>query len=90
MFLRKGCGSCEWCLKKRARRWLKRIARTAEAHDLTRLLTLTLDPARVVDLEVKAIARHLRKTWAKFRVYLGRRYGGTVRFIAVVEAGGAE
>jgi len=87
-FIRTGCGYCDWCMRRRARKWLKRIARTAETHDLTRLLTLTIDPGRVADQEVRVIAQHLRRTWAKFRVYLGRRYGGTVRFIAVVEAGG--
>ncbi len=86
-YIRQGCGSCDWCLKRRCRRWLKRIARTAETHRLTRLLTLTLDPAKLSDTGVVIVARHLRRTWAKFRTYLSRRYGTSLRYIAVTETG---
>lgn len=87
IFIRQGCGYCDWCLTRRCRRWLKRISRTAQAHGLTRMLTLTLDPAKLADNEILTAAQHLRDTWAKFRTYLARRHGESLRFIAVVEMG---
>ena len=88
IFIRQSCRRCDWCSERRRKKWLKRIARTAEVHQLTRLLTLTLDPAKLPDpTDIVAISRHLRRTWANFRTYLSREYGASLRFITVAEAG---
>lgn len=57
------------------------IVQQAEARKLTRFLTLTLDPSKVVGDDFK----YLRASWRKMRVYLSRRFGESVEFIAVVE-----
>ncbi len=88
IFVRMGCGHCDYCSERRRRKWLKRIARTAEAHRLTRLLTLTLDPAKLRDpSDIVAISRHLRRSWAKFRTYFAREYGVSPLFVTVMETG---
>lgn len=75
---------CEECGPKKAARIRRFIAAAAREHGLNRFLTLTLDPKRV-EPGVDHVA-YLRDTWRKFRVYLKRRHGQTVTFIAVMEA----
>src|SRR5262252_1030801 len=74
--------SCARCGPKRARRYQRAIAREAEARDLKRFVTLTLDPAR---LPREDSSDYIRGCWNKFRTYLWRRFGQRVEYIAVLE-----
>lgn len=60
------------------------IAAAAKGHELNRFLTLTVDPRKCADVEDRVA--YIRGVWRKFRVYLARKYGKSVEFIAVVEA----
>jgi len=53
----------------------------AEREQLTRFLTLTLDPSLI---EGESVA-YLRGVFNKFRLYLRRKYGTPVKYIAVLE-----
>lgn len=71
---------CLACGPRKARRLRHQIGVWAEEKQLTRLMTLTLDPQQV---QGDAYA-HLSDVWRKFRVYLQRQYG-RVSFIWVME-----
>jgi hypothetical protein len=73
---------CPECGPKKTRRVQKAIAQWAAELGLTRFLTLTLNPSACTREES---VKYIRKVWSKFRVYLGRRYGNSITFIAVVE-----
>jgi hypothetical protein len=73
-----GCG---YCGPKKARRARAAIRDAALRHRLHRLLTLTLDPARIQGEPVP----YLRQTFAKLRIYLGNRYGRAISYIAILE-----
>jgi hypothetical protein len=75
------CWSCKHCGPKKAKRYRYLIAELAEKEQLTRFVTLTLDPKKITGNSV----RHLRCVFNKFRLYLGRRYGGPIKYIAVLE-----
>lgn len=86
VYLRKDCGklSCKHCGPKKAARYRWAIAKQAEKHKLQRFMTLTLDPIKID--EDKDSVSYLRECFAKFRVYLGRRYGKErVHYISIVE-----
>jgi hypothetical protein len=85
VYLRSDCKklTCERCGPFRAKKYRKAIGRIAEERNLTRFLTLTLDPKKLEPGE-ESIA-YIRKCFAKFRVYLGRRFKGSITFISVVE-----
>ena len=57
------------------------IGQLAEREQLTRFLTLTLDPAAIRGDSV----RYLRKVFNKFRLYLRRKYSSSIKYIAVLE-----
>jgi hypothetical protein len=62
----------------------QRIAKLATQEGLTRLMTLTLDPAKIGD--PRASLPYLRDCWRKMRVSLSRHNGGeSIKFLAVVE-----
>lgn len=73
---------CAECGPRKARRLKRQIIDCATRHNLTRLMTLTLDPAKV---QAKDSVPYIRKTWAKFQTYLRRRYKVSVAFISVLE-----
>ena len=59
-----------------------RIAKTAERLKLNKLLTLTLDPAK---LHGKESTKYINETFAEFRVYLRRKLGYAPAYIRVLE-----
>lgn len=75
------CWTCKHCGPKKAKRYRYLIAQLAEQEHLTRFLTLTLDPKKIEGNSVS----YLRRVFNKFRLYLGRRYGGPIKYIAVLE-----
>lgn len=77
------CYRCRICLPRLLRRARARIAQLAEEHQLKRLATLTLDPSKI-PAGVRS-DRYIRDCWRKMRVGLARRFGGSVKFIAVLE-----
>ena len=72
---------CKYCGPKKAKRYKYLIGQLAEREQLTRFLTLTLDP----DLIKGDSVRYLREVFNKFRLYLGRAYKSPVKYIAVLE-----
>jgi hypothetical protein len=78
-----GCGLCG---PRKIRQVRKGIVRRAEEHRLKRFLTLTLDPKKLPpDLEVAGKIQYLYGVWRKMRVYLRRKLGKSLVFIAVME-----
>jgi len=78
-----GCWTCSYCGPRLAKLAKWAIRRWAEELQLSRFLTLTLDPSKLS--EVQYDIRYLRWVFNKFRVYLSRRYGEAPKYIAVVE-----
>ena len=75
------CWSCKHCGPKKAKRYRYLIAQLAEQEHLTRFLTLTLDPKKIQGSSVS----YLRGVFNKFRLYLRRRFGSPIKYIAVLE-----
>lgn len=76
--------SCSDCGPRKAAQLRKAIAAKAQELDLTRFLTLTLDPSKIpADADLVQYVRG--EVWAKFRVYLKRKYGKVIVYIAVLE-----
>ena len=73
--------SCGYCGPRKAWRYKQAISGVAERNGLNRFLTLTLDPAKI---EGNAV-RYLRAVFNKFRVYLLRKYGCSIKYIAILE-----
>jgi hypothetical protein len=78
------CWHCAHCAPKRAGAYRRGITAAAEAHGLTKFLTLTLDPKKLGG-NAEHSCKHLRESFNKFRTYLRRKYGETVKYIAVLE-----
>ncbi len=77
---------CPQCGPRRYRRARKAIAAAAEQWRLTKFWTLTLDPKKIPpEAGLRARIKYLRECWRKLRVYLQRKHGRTIAFIAVVE-----
>ena len=72
---------CCYCGPRKANLYKRLIGQLAEREQLTRFLTLTLDPSKIEGDSV----RYLRGVFNKFRLYLRRRYGTPVKYIAVLE-----
>jgi hypothetical protein len=72
---------CPYCGPRKAKRYKYLIAQLAEREQLTRFLTLTLDPSKIAGNSVP----YLRGVFNKFRLYLRRKYGAPVKYIAVLE-----
>jgi hypothetical protein len=72
---------CCYCGPRKAKRYKYLIGQLAEREQLTRFLTLTLDPSKIEGESV----RYLRSVFNKFRLYLRRKYGTPVKYIAVLE-----
>jgi hypothetical protein len=82
-FHRVNCKSwnCSFCGPRRAKRYKHAIRATAEALQLRRFVTLTLDPKKIKGDPV----RYLNAVFAKMRVYLQRHHGGSPQYIRVLE-----
>jgi hypothetical protein len=82
-FHRVNCKSwnCSYCGPRRAKRYKHAIRATAEALQLRRFITLTLDPSRIEGDPV----RYLNTVFAKLRVYLQRHHRGSPQYIRVLE-----
>jgi len=72
---------CAYCGPRKAKRYKGAIRAIAERDGLNRFLTLTLDPRKIEGDPV----RYLRQVFNKFRVYLLRRYGHSIKYITVLE-----
>jgi hypothetical protein len=83
-YVRLRCKSwtCPRCGPKKAKRLRRAIMQSAQEKDLSRFLTLTLDPA---SCQSEDSTPYIRRCWNKFRTYLKRRYGTAVSFITVLE-----
>ena len=77
------CWKCPRCGPKKAKQLRYTTIQAAQKLNLKRLLTLTLDPAKLPN-DADSI-RYLKECWSKFRVYLGRKYQTKVSFIAFME-----
>jgi len=76
------CHCCSWRMRNNLVREVKRLG---EERDMTRLMTLTLNPAHFPDyFSDKDLFEHLMKKWNKFRIYLQRKFG-KVDFLWIVE-----
>jgi hypothetical protein len=75
------CWNCRYCAPRKAKRIKHAIRATAEAMQLRRFLTLTLDPAKIQGDPV----RYLNTVFAKLRVYLQREYGASPQYIRILE-----
>lgn len=74
---------CPRCGPRKAAQLRRAVIVWAIQNKLTKLMSLTLDRSKIPpgtnDIE------YLRATWAKFRVYLKRKLGKNVSFIAVLD-----
>jgi hypothetical protein len=78
--------ACGLCGPRKIRQVRKGIVQRALEHRLQRFLTLTLDPKKLPPgLEVLGKIQYLYGVWRKMRVYLRRKLGKSLVFIAVVE-----
>lgn len=93
-YLRVDCHrwKCPRCGPQNAKRYKKAIIRAAsgeayksgqQGRKLQRFITLTLDPKKMP--EGYDSLKYLRECFNKFRVYLGRKFGHSITFIAVIE-----
>jgi len=82
-FFRVNCKSwnCSYCGPRRAKRYKHAIRVTAEAYQLRRFLTLTLDPSKIEGDPVQ----YLNRIFAMLRVYLARKYKTPIQYIRVLE-----
>ncbi len=84
-FIRHRCKSyrCALCGPKKRRRLRARLSELAKHHGLDKMLTLTVDPARL-PADADPITYIRSKVWRDMRVYLDRHFGRTV-YIAILE-----
>ena len=76
------CWACARCGPRRAVMFCVRIAQTAERLKLNKLLTLTLDPAKLHGADS---TKYINEVFAEFRVYLIRRLGFAPAYIRILE-----
>ncbi len=83
-YARLNCKSwkCDRCGPKRARQLRHAIVEAAQAHGLTRFLTLTLDPKTCSPEESITYAR---ECWNKMRTYFKRKFGKAITYIVILE-----
>jgi len=83
-YARLGCKgwTCPYCGPRRARQLRHGIVHAARRRNLRRFMTLTLDPRTCKPEES---AKYLKKSWAKFRTYVKRKYGKSFTFISITE-----
>lgn len=76
---------CDRCRKPKLKRVRARISEIAQEHKLSRMATLTLDPARIPKQDKARTDRYIRECWRKMRVLLARQFNGTLSFVGVLE-----
>jgi hypothetical protein len=76
------CWDCPYCGPRRAKRYRRAIGVWAEKLGLNRFLTLTLDPKK---LDREDSTKYLKRTWAKLRSLIHRKYGKALPYICVLE-----
>lgn len=76
------CWDCAYCGPKKARRYRNAIRELAQAHNLRRFLTLTLDP---VYMDHEDPVGYINEAFAKWRIYLKRKLGVSVVYIRILE-----
>jgi hypothetical protein len=76
------CWNCAYCGPRKAKRYKVTIAKEAQRLQLSRLLTLTLDPKKT---PAKGAVKEIKAVWARFRAQLRKRYGAAPSFICVME-----
>ena len=83
-YARLNCKSwkCERCGPKRVKQVRHAIIQVAQEFGLRRFLTLTLDPRSCTPEES---VKYARKCWNKMRMYLKRKFGEAISFIAILE-----
>ncbi len=83
-YVRLGCKKwvCPKCGAKKVKRLRHAIIKTAVEKNMRRFLTLTLDPKSCSPEES---IYYIKKSWDKFRVYLKRKFGVSVSYIAITE-----
>lgn len=81
---RLGCKrwNCPRCGPEKAKRLQRAIISSAQGKELSRLLTLTLDPTCC---RPEDSIPYIRGCWSKFRTSLKRQSGGSISFITVLE-----
>jgi hypothetical protein len=81
--------ACGWCGPRKIRQLRRRIVHHALMHGLQRFLTLTLDPKKLnPGWDTEQEITYLFAAWRKMRVYLQRKLGKSLVFIAVLELQG--
>lgn len=73
---------CPRCGPQKAKRLRRAIITTAQGKDLSRVLTLTLDPSSCSPEQSIA---YIRQCWNKFRTSLKRHSGLSISFITILE-----
>ncbi len=83
-YARLGCKgwNCQICGPRKASKYRHSIKEQALKLNLDRFLTLTLDPKKC---KPHNSLPHIKKSWAKFRISLKRKYGHSISFICIVE-----
>ena len=76
---------CDRCRKPKLKRVRARISEIAQEHKLSRMVTLTLDPARIPKQNKARTDRYIRDCWRKMRVLLARQFNGSLSFVGVLE-----
>lgn len=81
---RLGCKrwTCPRCGPKKAKRLRRAIINKAQEKDLSRVLTLTLDPS---SCSPEQSITYIRQCWNKFRTSLKRHSGLSIAFITILE-----
>ena len=74
---------CPYCGPKKAWQLRRAIQEWMQHLNLKRLMTLTLDPARIPPGEDPI--KYIRNTFNKFRVSLKRKYGESISYISILE-----
>jgi len=74
---------CNRCRNPKLKKARARIAEIAQEHKLTRMATLTLDPARIPNK--RKTDRYIRNCWRMMRVLLAREFKGSLSFVGVLE-----
>jgi hypothetical protein len=76
------CWNCPRCGPRKANRYRKAIGTLAEAHRLSTLLTLTLDPKK---LNGEDSTLYINRIFRHFRVYLKRKLHRSPQYIRILE-----
>ena len=81
---RLGCKrwTCPRCGPKKFKRLRRAIINKAQEHDLSRMLTLTLNPS---SCSSEQSIPYIRECWNKFRTSLKRHSGSSIAFITILE-----